>query len=175
MSRLHTSVTVLTAAVCFTVLMGCNDDRFLSGQWLLSEGGEKAIDGRLFGCQGSEEECRVWIEVNLGHFGEDVVGVIRWFDDQNRLKRRACNAKNPAECCLYVEGRFRDDRFTFDYEDWDPQTEVFHSSFEVISSSEVAWKIAGRDGIETQTVTLIKSGQALADDKICEPPEPDAQ
>jgi hypothetical protein len=101
------------------VLSGCHDpDRFLSGKWFTNElssanSTTTALEvGKILGCQ--TEDCELYIEMNLGHYGEDVVGVIRFYRDENRISPASCAVEG---CdCRSIRGVYRGDsifRFTF--------------------------------------------------------------
>ena len=97
-------------ACCLGGLASCDSERFLSDKWVLAapldEGG---LDTRFLGCTGDEATCRRWIELNLGHFGEDVVGTLVFFDDRLRVRdTRTCTDETFGCSCRYVSGTYAD-------------------------------------------------------------------
>lgn len=86
--------------------LGCSADNYLSGQWFervtLDAGGQPLPPTNGTG---------LWVELNLGHYGEDVVGVIRFYKSSNRTKndRIDCNDPEYVCSCDFVEGRYDSD------------------------------------------------------------------
>ena len=116
MARLLVRLCIAATALA---LSGCHDpDSFLSGKWfsenlaLPEHAGDAAVLGQLMGCQ--TEACELFIEMSLGHYGEDVVGVIRFYRDENRVSVTTCEVEGCG--CRSIRGVYRNDgvlRFNF--------------------------------------------------------------
>ena len=101
------------------LLMGCHDpDSFLSGKWFTAELTTEDSTAMaqevaaLLGCK--SDGCALFVELNLGHYGEDVVGVIRFYRDKDRVSATACDIEGCG--CQSIRGVYRGDdvfRFTF--------------------------------------------------------------
>jgi hypothetical protein len=84
---------------------GCNADSFLSGQWT-------TIEPR----QDLGSDVKLHLELNLGHFGSDVVGVIRYVTTEEfQFTSLGCEPNNtlPACPCSRISGTYKSTRETF--------------------------------------------------------------
>lgn len=100
--------------VLLILLCGCDADRFLSGQWTTTT----AIDLSQLGLSDSEGQS-VNIELNLGHYGQDVVGVTRFVaTEDHNFDSLGCEPVDelPACPCNRIDGTFKSSsgKFYFD-------------------------------------------------------------
>lgn len=168
-------INVARALLALVVLAGCDQDRFLSGQWTLQQpeiGDESGLDtGVLLGCtvgdNESTETCERWLELNLGHFGEQVVGTLRFYDSPNRIeqKQSVCSATNRC-ACQYIDARLRNDELIFEYSDC--AGTVRDGLIRVIGSSELEWVIDSDAGA-AGAVRLVPGDTPTSSDKVCVP------
>ena len=159
------------------LLMGaCDQDRFLSGQWIIAPEEDGTEPGRdmepLFACDptddvanpvdedSGQQGCTKWLELNLGHFGEDVVGSLRFFDTAARLQQTICTETTRCSCG-YVQGRFANDKLILTHRDCTGDR-VVETTIRVVSSSELQWELPG------ETVKLVPSDRPVTGlDKEC--------
>ncbi len=162
-------------ALCLSAAIfasACDTDRFLSDKWILEqpeEGEELPFDATLAGCEpvvdsdGVTVDCGKWIELNLGHFGEQVVGTIRYYDRPNRV---AAHETSCSQCqCQYINARFKNNRLTFSYLDChgkNPREAVIR-----VEGSKLIWVLDPADE-ENTTIDLVQSGHLpTSRDKVC--------
>lgn len=175
---MHTPPAPVWLLAASLLMAGCDQSSFLGGQWVVEESADgpsadEGISGAALQCtQEFDEEnnlvvdCeRKWIELNLGHFGEQVVGTLRFYESPNRSNatRTKCTTKNQC-CCQYIDARLRADAIR-DFTWKDCAGDLHEGTISVVDNSTLRWTIGQGDA--RQTVTLVGSGQSTADDKSC--------
>jgi hypothetical protein len=164
---------LLVSAALF-LIAGCDQDRFLSGQWVLEQpeiGDEVGLDAEtLLSCSpgGSDNAtCERWLELNLGHFGSAVVGTLRFFDSANRIEQKQSACSDANQCaCQYIDAKLRNDELTFEYSDC---AGVVHNGLiRVVSSTQLEWVLDPNIG-DTGTAVLIPTDAPTSSDKVCVP------
>lgn len=134
----------LLAAV--VLLSRCDADNFLSGQWFSRQ---EMTDGQgLLVPNVPANGTGAWVELNLGHYGGDVVGVIRFYTSPNRLPgdEVPCAGTFLACTCEFVDGRYDSDTETMVFKfpscerpkPTEPRDELC-ASLRRVSGDEVAW------------------------------------
>ncbi|MFT5430475.1 MAG: hypothetical protein ACI9OJ_001149 [Myxococcota bacterium] len=178
-------VVVLTNVVVLALmagtLLGCDQDIFLSGKWFTTETesadeATAAAIGRELGCvaplpaTGEPDPCATYMELSLGHFGEDVVGWLRLWEDERAF---TVPANLPCECaCQQVDGNYRPDSLVFSIKSchvdetgqWTPK--VIRVEMGRQGSGEIRWSFDASDS--AMRITLTKThdeGQLTATDK----------
>jgi len=170
------SVTaLLLSALVLTGLTGCDQDIFLSGKWstVSFEDQEAAALGTFMGCKPGLTDCPAYLELSLGHYGEDVVGWFRLWEDE-----KVAPAQVPCECaCQEVNGTYSNDTLVFYLDNCagDGQLRV---ELRRQSSTELLGEIASHPlGTNPLTVALEKTheeGQLTSRDKAECPPCPES-
>ena len=101
--RRRALVAALLAAIAGTA--GCTDDRVLSGQWQTSERVVDPLGILLNPCEGRGPGCLpgAFVQFNLGHYGRDVVGTLRFLGGTDlvpdpAVALRQCGATNGCDC-----------------------------------------------------------------------------
>ncbi len=162
---------VLLASVAVSA---CDEDIFLSGKWIPS--GITAEEARDLGrCLGrcpegvSDESCELYFEVSMGHFGEDVVGVIRFFENESRQREAECRPAEGLYCtCSSIEGVYRESRMDFAMRDCG---DVLHDAVMTRVDSEtveLTIKKPGVAGCDALTLTkVLNEDQLTVRDKAC--------
>ena len=162
----------LLIGVIWLLSVGCDQDRFLSGQWVLDPG--QAIDTVPLGCipgrmdaeSGQPIPCEKYVELSLGHFGREVVGVLRFYDNEERFDPTRCTADNRC-ACQWIEGRFENDQLQFKLQDCEGRR--YLTRFAVDSSSELTWELRTFDGaLLTEHKLIRRPGNLNSADKTCE-------
>jgi|GEM_PF-4214704 hypothetical protein len=84
-------------------LFGCNESQVLSGQWFSTD----PMPLTYFHHNG-DVETPYYLELTLGHYGSEVVGVARYFTkhDQHELNWPACNKEISGCRCNEVVGNY---------------------------------------------------------------------
>jgi len=85
-------------------LCSCDSDRFLSGQWTTVEASDDLA-----------KDLDLHIELNLGHFGSDVVGVVRFVTTEKyQFTSLSCDATDnlPVCPCSRLNGTYKSNRET---------------------------------------------------------------
>jgi len=142
MLRLRTDLLLVIFA-----LSGCHDpDRFLSGKWFTSElansesGASASEVAQILGCQ--TDDCELFVEMNLGHYGEDVVGVIRFYRDQNRVSPTTCDVEGCG--CRSIRGVYREDgMFRFNFVDCGGCLRTAEVEWE--TDDRIVWQLSSDD------------------------------
>ncbi len=140
-------------------LQGCDSERFLSGQWFTSQteaGFEKKPNATT----------QRWIELNLGHYGEDVVGIIRFYGDQNRTITEEC-ASGSKCTCQQIDGHYDLDAETvyFRFVDCDGKSRT--AAVTRVSSDELSWRIDDVPQIDRFRRTKSENQLTIDRDKAC--------
>jgi hypothetical protein len=120
--RMPTLTTLVVLAMLAGSLLGCDQDIFLSGKWFTTETetadeATAAAIGEALGCvapmlaAGEPDPCATYLEMSLGHFGEDVVGWLRLWEDERAF---TVPTNLPCGCvCQQVDGNYRPDSLVF--------------------------------------------------------------
>ena len=170
-------------------LSGCHDpDSFLSGKWFSDEltlqenTGDAAALAQILGCK--TENCELFIEMNLGHYGQDVVGVLRLYRDENRVSPATCEVEGCS--CRSIRGAYRgDDVFRFNFLDCNGCTHMA----EIVRDTDdrLVWTISTNDyekrggtgcgnsstdteamSVDFTMVRLSEESQLTVSDKACD-------
>ena len=93
----------ILSLVVIVGLLGCNESQVLSGQWFSDD----PMPMTYFNHDG-QIQTPYYLELNLGHYGSEVVGVVRYFtkNDQPHLNWPACNKEFPGCRCNEVVGNY---------------------------------------------------------------------
>jgi hypothetical protein len=151
------------------LLLGCDADRFLSGQWTsispvpLSSLGLSASD-----------DLKVHIELNLGHYGQDVVGVVRFVGTaEHNFDTLGCAALDelPACPCNRVDGTYKasSGKVYFDLVNCNKgkQRTVLHRE-----GDQLAGTLEIVDGtLDIEFEQSATEGELTSSDKACDPCE----
>ena len=168
-------VLALLAAV--PMLSRCDADSYLSGQWFSSVDMADQLGVAKSG-QG------IWVELNLGHYGEEVVGVIRYYksDDRNPGQVVQCGdrEKDPAhkegepalECtCEFLGGVFDSDSETLSFTVHDCAGKARCVSMHRENDSLLTWTMDScGGGGQAKSVTFDRKkdeSQLSTNDKAC--------
>lgn len=140
----------------------CDSERFLDGRWVL-DNPENGLNTQALGCKGSKEECTVYPELILGHFGEEVVGVVRYFDDPKRKDESACD--RCGGCQSIEENDFDGETLFFRFK----PCEGSHYNQRIdTDGTSVTWKVIDAAGETVQTLEFVKSSRRpTSAEKVC--------
>ncbi len=144
-------------------LIGCDSESFLEGRWTLTDPDLGGLDTRGLGCEGSEAECTVYPELIFGHFGEEVVGVIRYFEDAKRHDEMTCT--QCGGCQSIAENDFDGEELIFRYKPCKGQN---YNQKIVTDSTTVTWSVLNEKGDLVQTLEFTKSShRPNSAEKVC--------
>jgi hypothetical protein len=172
---MHTYRTVCVLFAFSLLTVGCDQDRYLSGTWVLKAADDGSdpppLRAELLGCAPLLEEgrlvagCNKWMDLNLGHFGSEVVGTIRLYDSHIRTNSNETACSETALCaCQYIQGQLRGSRLDFQFRDCKGQQQL--GTLIVTSDQELLWHI-GPSGAG-QTLTLVRDPHPpTTSDKQC--------
>jgi len=152
--------------VILVVLCGCDADRFLSGQWTSTA----AVELELLGISDSGGQ-KVNIELNLGHYGQDVVGVSRFVGTEvHNFETLGCQPVNdlPVCPCNRIDGTYKSSSGKFYFElkscsGVDFRT-VLHENGDLL---EGTIEIASQE-IDIEFEQTASEGELTSSDKSCD-------
>ena len=151
-------------------LLGCNESQVLSGQWFSAD----PMPLTYFHHDG-DVQTPYYLELNLGHYGSEVVGVARYFTkhDQHALNWPACHAELPGCRCNEVVGNYNMEKKRLRlYLDPYCSGTVRLLELHLEQDDEMVWKVPKDETNIAKTVvfdrTLEESG-LTAKHKACEP------
>jgi hypothetical protein len=158
---------------CLLVLIlfsACDADRFLSGQWTTTS----PIALNQLGLT-VDPELAVNIELNLGHYGQDVVGVIRFVGtSKHNFYTLGCQALDelPACPCTRVDGTFKasSGKFYFDLVNCGggKHRTVLHESGDFLKGTV---EMSGGGMLEVEFEQSAGENGLTSSDKACDPCE----
>lgn len=105
---------------------GCDDDSFLGGKWVPTQltagdgGGARAFGAFLGRCPTGDtsEACELFVDFSLGHYGDDVVGVVRYYENESRQREVVCAPDDDVFCsCMSIRGKYNEPKFDFQLTD----------------------------------------------------------
>jgi len=151
-------------------LLGCNESQVLSGQWF----SEDPMPLTYFEHDG-QVQTPYYLELNLGHYGSEVVGVARYFTkpDQHHLNWPACNKELPGCRCNEVVGNYNMVKKRLRLY-LDPYCSGMVKLLELAleEDDEMVWKVPTDETNITKTVVferMLEENGLTAKQKACEP------
>ncbi len=145
------------------LLGACDASRFLSGKWVLKPGEqdeENPVDITALGCSALEgADCTKFIELNLGHFGAEVVGTMHFLNSLVTSDVTECK-----QCeCRNFEAHYKNDVLSIpgftDCKGANERTIIM-----TVDGNELVWELDS-----DTTIRFVRSDQLVTTrDKLCD-------
>jgi len=143
----------LWLAVLAVMTIGCDDHKILSGQWF----SEEPMPLYYFQNDG-QVTSPVYVELTLGHYGKDVVGIVRYYNKAVQLPgnlRQCDGAQVPQECsCNEVMGDYhiKKQRFRFYLDPFCADSGGDLVEMVLVDDDTLRWTVPAQDGQSPEQV-----------------------